>query len=65
MSSIYENLRCIEDRIDKAAAKSGRGRQDITLVTVTKTRSVEQIAEAIACGATDIGENYVQEAQEK
>lgn len=65
MSSISENLRIIEDRIDKAAEQSGRRREDITLVTVTKTRGVEQVREAIACGATDLGENYVQEAQDK
>ncbi len=65
MSSIGENLRSVEDRIDKAARKSGRRRSDITLVTVTKTRGVDEIREAIACGATDLGENYVQEAQDK
>jgi len=65
MSSIGENLRSVEDRIDKAARISGRRREDITLVTVTKTRSVDEIREAIACGATDIGENYVQEAEGK
>ena len=65
MSRIGDNLRSVEDRIDKAAQRSGRKREDITLVTVTKTRSVEEIREAIACGATDIGENYVQEAGEK
>ncbi len=65
MSSISENLRIVEDRIDQAARRSGRSRQDVTLITVTKTRSVEQINEALAAGATDIGENYVQEAQDK
>lgn len=65
MSSISENLRSVEDRIDKAARRSGRSREDITLVTVTKTRSVDEIREAVACGVTDIGENYVQEAEDK
>lgn len=65
MSSICENLRSVEDRIDRAARKSGRRRENITLVTVTKTRGVDEIREAIACGATDLGENYVQEAQDK
>lgn len=65
MSRISENLRIVEDRIDQAARRSGRSRQDVTLITVTKTRSVEQINEAIAGGAADIGENYVQEAQDK
>lgn len=35
------------------------------MVTVTKTRGVEEIREAVACGAADLGENYVQEAQDK
>lgn len=65
MSSIGENLRSVEDRIEAAARKSGRRREDVTLVTVTKTRSIDEIREAIACGATDIGENYVQEAEDK
>lgn len=65
MSRIGDNLRSVEERIYKAARKSGRKREDITLVTVTKTRGVEEIREAIACGATDLGENYVQEAEEK
>ena len=65
MSNIAENLESVEDRIDQAARRSGRTRGDITLVTVTKTRSVDEIREAIACGASDIGENYIQEAEEK
>lgn len=65
MSSIAENLRSVEERIDSAARKSGRRREQIRLVAVTKTRSVDEIREAIACGATDIGENYVQEAGDK
>ena len=65
MSTIGDNLRAVEERIDAAARKSGRRREDVTLVTVSKTRSLEEIREAIACGATDLGENYVQEAEEK
>lgn len=37
----------------------------VTLVAATKTRSVEEIKQAIDCGITDIGENYVQEAEKK
>jgi pyridoxal phosphate enzyme (YggS family) len=36
----------------------------VTIVVAAKTRSVEDIAEVIDAGATDIGENYVQEAQQ-
>ena len=35
---------------------------DVTIVLSGKTRTVEQIEEAIDAGAADIGENYVQEA---
>jgi len=51
--------------MDAAARRTGRTGDDITLVTVTKTRSVAEIRQAIACGVTDIGENYVQEAEVK
>jgi len=37
---------------------------DVTIVLSGKTRTVEQIEEAIDAGVTDIGENYVQEAGE-
>ena len=65
MVDICENLRAVRDRIDAAARKTGRTGQDVTLVTVTKTRGVEEIRQAIECGVTDIGENYVQEAEIK
>jgi len=36
--------------------------KDVTIVLSVKTRTVEQIEEAIDAGVADIGENYVQEA---
>jgi hypothetical protein len=65
MPSIADNLRSVTQRIEQAACKAGRSGSDITLVTVTKNRGVAEIREAIAAGATDLGENYVQEAEEK
>ena len=48
------------------SANYARVRQEIpdyvTIVVSCKTKTVEQIEEAIDAGATDIGENYVQEA---
>jgi hypothetical protein len=42
------------------------GRSDtITIVAVSKKQSAQALAEAIAAGVTDIGENYVQEASKK
>jgi len=34
---------------------------DVTIVLASKTRTTEEILEAIEAGATDIGQNYVQE----
>jgi len=65
MNSIKENLYRVWERIEKAAQKSGRKREDITLVAVTKTVEVERIREGIEAGIKEIGENRVQEAREK
>ncbi|UCC94415.1 MAG: YggS family pyridoxal phosphate-dependent enzyme [Candidatus Omnitrophota bacterium] len=37
----------------------------VTLVAATKARSVSEINEAIEAGITNLGENYIQEAEEK
>ena len=63
--SIKENLAKVEQRICAAAERAGRKREEITLIAVTKTRTAEEINEAIACGITDIGENKPQEVRDK
>ncbi len=65
MSRIEENLKEIESRIRKAAEKSGKGKDEIKLVAVTKTVESDRIKEAIRLGVKIIGENRVQEAEEK
>lgn len=65
MSDIAGSLSEVRARIADAARRSGRSADDVLLVTVSKTRSLEEIAEAIDAGARDLGENYVQELVEK
>lgn len=65
MNSIVDNLSKINERIASAAERSQRTFDSITLVAVTKGRSVTEIQTALTAGATDIGENRVQEAQQK
>lgn len=65
MGSIVENLTAVRERIARAAGQSGRSEDEVTLVVVTKMIDVPRIHEAIAAGATDLGENYVQEAVSK
>ncbi len=63
--SIAENLRTVRDRITLAAKRAFRDPASIRLVVVTKTIDVDRIREAVAAGATVLGENRVQEAKEK
>ncbi len=62
---VKDNLEKIRARIASAAGKAGRDSSEIRLVCVTKGVSLEQIQEAVQCGVREIGENRVQEAQEK
>lgn len=65
MEPIAENLERVREHIRAAARRSGRQPEAIRLVAVTKTVDVERIREAVALGAREIGENYVQEAAAK
>ncbi len=65
MNSIVDNLSSINERIANAAERSRRTPDSIKLVAVTKGRSVPEIQTVLAAGATDIGENRVQEARQK
>ncbi|MBN1932459.1 MAG: YggS family pyridoxal phosphate-dependent enzyme [Desulfobacterales bacterium] len=60
-----KKLKNVIERIRKAAEISGRDPETIRLVAVTKTVSVDRVAEAIDAGVTILGENYIQEAREK
>ena len=65
MTTIADNFRSVNERIAGAASRAGREFSDITLVAVTKKQSMAAIMEVLSAGATDIGENYVQEAADK
>ena len=62
---IEQNLKNVEQRIAAAAKKSGRSREDIILVAVTKTHPADMMNEAIKAGVTDVGENKPQEVRDK
>ena len=63
--SIQERFIGILERKNAAAVRSGRSPEDVTLLAVTKTHGADEINQAIDAGATDIGENRVQELLEK
>ena len=62
---IRANLAAVEERTAQACRNAGRSRADVTLVAVTKTFQAEAVKAVIAAGATDVGENRVQEARDK
>ena len=62
---ISERLKIVRERISRAAERSGRSVEDVTLVAVSKTRTPNDIEEAIRSGIEVIGENRVQEAEMK
>ena len=58
---IKNNLELINEKIEKAAQRSGRKRSDIKLLGVSKQVDSDRIKQAIKCGHFNFGENYVQE----
>jgi pyridoxal phosphate enzyme (YggS family) len=63
--TIAENLRDVLERVATAAERAGRRPDSVRILAVSKTQPVDVIREAIAAGAAEIGENYVQEAEAK
>ena len=62
---ISENIKVILGKIDIAAKKSGRRKEDIIIVGITKGIPANKIIEAIGGGIIQIGESKIQEAEQK
>lgn len=62
---IKENLEEVERNICAACARSGRKREEVRLISVSKTKPVSMLEEAYAAGSRDFGENKPQELKEK
>jgi len=65
MADIAANVAQIRARIQAAAERARRRPDDVLLVAVTKTVSLDRIREGVAAGLRVLGENRVQEAREK
>src|ERR1700759_2365033 len=61
MAPLQENLEKLEAAIAEACGRSGRSRNDVEMMAVSKTYPVATIAEAAALGLRLFGENRVQE----
>jgi PLP dependent protein len=62
---IPKGLAEVRARMADAAARSGRRPEDIRLIAVSKTHSIDAVRAAADAGQQDFGENKVQEALEK
>lgn len=65
VSIVAERVAAIRSRIAESCARVGRRADSVTLVAVTKRFSADVVRDVVIAGVCDLGENYVQEAQQK
>jgi PLP dependent protein len=63
-SRLSDTLGPVRERIDRALERAGRSGQ-VRIVAVTKGHTVEAVRAALGVGLTSMGENRVQELEEK
>jgi len=64
-AQLASRLAAVRNQMAAAAAGCGRASDEVKLIAISKTHPVEVLAQIIELGAVDIGENRVQEAEEK
>lgn len=62
---IKDNIQEVFDNIKAACERSGRNMDEVTLISVSKTKPVEMLVEAYDAGSRNFGENKVQELCDK
>lgn len=65
MRQINPAVARVREEMAEAAVKAGRKPEEIALLAVTKTRTPAEVNSVLAAGIRTLGENRVQEAQEK
>jgi pyridoxal phosphate enzyme (YggS family) len=61
MPKISERIKRVEDNVHAACARAGREPNEVRLVVVTKSATMDAVKEVIDLGFTDLGENRVQQ----
>ncbi len=64
-STIAENLKRVEERIQKACERAGRSRDDVQLVAVVKKRPLDQVRQLHELGPNHFAENRPQELRKR
>ncbi|MBQ7863294.1 MAG: YggS family pyridoxal phosphate-dependent enzyme [Lachnospiraceae bacterium] len=62
---IQENIKIVQEKINKACERAGRKQSEVTLIAVSKTKPLSMIEEAYAAGMSEFGENKPQEMRDK
>jgi PLP dependent protein len=65
MDEIRANIERVRERMARAAERAGRRAEDVLLIGVSKTVDAERIRRAVDAGLPALGENRVQEAEDK
>ena len=65
MTTIANNLQQVLARMAQACRAAGRSPDSVALLAVSKTFDATAVAEAVAAGQRDFGENYIQEGVDK
>ncbi|WP_145131736.1 YggS family pyridoxal phosphate-dependent enzyme [Paenibacillus sp. Y412MC10] len=63
--TLEERIREVNTRIEEACLRSGRSREDVNVIAVTKYVSTSMTERVLDSGLTHIGENRWQNAEEK
>jgi PLP dependent protein len=64
-AELLSRLNALRDRVANACSRSNRDPSGVRVVVVTKTHPVETLQAVVNCGIRDIGENRVQEIEQK
>ena len=64
-TALAERLALVRGNIAAAAERSGRRSEEVTLIAISKTHPASAVSRLVELGATDLGENRVQEAEGK
>ena len=69
MSTVQDEIRdrilSVRERVTRAAERAGRDPADVTLLGACKTVDRERVLQAVTLGVDHLGENFVQEADDK
>lgn len=61
MSKTVQRIEQVRDRIGEACARADRSVDNVRLVVVTKSATLEAVREVVDAGYRDLGENHVQQ----